>query len=99
VDFTLGDYDSAIAYALKFQQVNPTFLPGDTTLAEAYAMKGDREHARAAMETELKADPSITISASIRFHEDPANHLPPEYQKWFRQVELPALRLAERFQA
>jgi tetratricopeptide (TPR) repeat protein len=94
VQFMLGDYDSAITYAHRFQEINPTYMPGDPTAAAAYASKGDREHANAAMEAALKADPTMSISASIRVIEDPASHIHPAYKSWFLQSYVPALRLA-----
>lgn len=96
VEFMLGDYDSAIAWALRFRELNPTFRPSDTntTLAVAYAMKGERERARAAMEASLKANPKNTISAYVSMMEDPANRFPPAYRTWALQTYVPALRLA-----
>lgn len=94
VEFMLGDYDAAIAWALKFRESNPTFRPGESTLAVAYAMKGDRERARAAMEASIKADPTNTVSANVRNIEDPANHVNPAYRAWFLQTYVPAMRLA-----
>jgi len=93
VEFMLGNYDRAIAWSLKFRESNPTFNPGDTTLAVAYAMKGDRERARAAMEVALKGDPANTISASIKYS-DESNYADPAHRTWFLQTYVPAMRLA-----
>ena len=94
VEYMLGDYDSAIDWALKFRQKNPTFLAGDTTLATAYALKGERERAKAAVEQALKANPKLTISNVVRSLKDPADNTHPAFRTWALETDVPAMRLA-----
>ena len=94
VEYMLGDYDSAIDWALKFRQKNPTFLAGDTTLATAYALKGERERAKAAVEQALKANPKLTISSVVRSLKDPADRTHPAFRTWALETDVPAMRLA-----
>lgn len=94
VEYMLGHYDSAIAWSLKFREINPTFKASDTTLATAYALKGDRERAKAAVEQSLKAEPTLTISGAVRSLNDPANHVHPDYRTWALATDVPAMQLA-----
>lgn len=94
VEFMLGHYDAAIEWGLKARAISPSFSPGDPTLALAYALKGDTVRAKAEREASLKIDPSSTISQTLHFFEDPANHHHPAYVRWVRETVVPAMRLA-----
>jgi TolB-like protein/Tfp pilus assembly protein PilF len=95
VEFMLGNYSSSIEWALKYRERNPTYFLGDATPALAYALKGDREAAKAAMEVALKADPTgNTITGSERWIDDPPVPFHPAYRIWLRQTYLPAMRRA-----
>ena len=94
VEYMLGHYDASIAWWLKFRENNPIYQAGDTTLATAYALKGDRERAKAAVEQALKADPSLTISGVVRSLNNPANHFHPDFRTWALENDVPAMQLA-----
>ena len=94
VEYMLGHYDAAIDWGLKFREINPTYNASDTTLATAYALKGYRERAKAAVEQALKADPTLSISGVVRSLNDPANHVHPAFRTWALETDVPAMRLA-----
>ena len=94
VEFMLGDYDAAIEWGLKAQAANPTWYARYTTLAAAYAMKGDRDKASAAAAAAFKADPHNTISGVTTMLDFSLVPIHPAYRTWSVEHGIPALKLA-----
>jgi TolB-like protein/thioredoxin-like negative regulator of GroEL len=94
VEFMLGNHDAAIEWGLKAKAANPTWYARYTTLATAYAMKGDREKATAAAATAFKANSRNTISGTTILLDFPLIPVHPAYRTWALQHLVPAMKLA-----
>jgi adenylate cyclase len=94
VEFMLEDYDAAIEWGLKAQAANPTWYARYTTLAAAYAMKGDREKAAAAAAATFKANSRATTSGTTIMLDFPLVPVHPAYRTWALQHLVPAMKLA-----
>lgn len=91
--FMVGDYDATIRFGLKAQVARPS-AGLSTTLAAAYALKGEREKATEAVAAALKDFPELKLSSAIRRYEDPSENFAPAYRKWALEQKVPAMRLA-----
>jgi tetratricopeptide (TPR) repeat protein len=91
VEFMRGENDAAIDWLLRAKTMNAGFSVGrDPTLAAAYAMKGDRAKADAAVAELLQVNPKFTISAMRLF----TSNQSPAYAAYFKSRYEPALRKA-----
>lgn len=93
-EFMLEDYDAAIEWGLKARAANPTWYARYTTLAVAYAMKGEREKATAAAEAAFKANSGNTVSGITMFLKFPLVPVHPAYRTWALEHLIPAMKLA-----
>jgi TolB-like protein/class 3 adenylate cyclase len=94
VEFMLGNSDGAIEWGLKAQAANPTWYARYTTLATAYAMKGDHAKAAAAAAAAFEANRGNTISGATYMLDFPLVPVHPAYRTWALQHVIPAMRLA-----
>jgi len=94
VEFMLGNHDAAIDWGQKAMAADPAWYARYTTLATAYAIKGDRDKAAAAAAAAFKADPRNTISGVSQWLEFPLVPVHPAYRAWALQHLVPAMRLA-----
>lgn len=94
VEFMLGNYDAAIEWGLKAQAANPTWYARYTTLATAYAMKGERDKAAAAAAAAFKANSHNTISGTAVMLDFPLVPVHPSYRAWALEHLIPAMKLA-----
>lgn len=94
VEFMLGNCDAAIEWALKAQAANPTWYARYTTLATAYAVKGERDKAAAAAAAAFKANARNTISGTATMLDFPLVPVHPAYRTWALQHLIPAMQLA-----
>jgi tetratricopeptide (TPR) repeat protein len=94
VEFMLGNYGAAIEWGLKAQAANPTWYARYSTLATAYAMKGDHDRAAAAAAAAFKANSRNTISGTVMMLDFPLIPVHPAYRTWALQQLIPAMKLA-----
>jgi len=94
VAFMLGDNDAAIEWGLKAQAANPSWYARYTTLAMAYASKGEPAKARAAAAAAFQASPVNTVSGVAHNLDFPLIPVHPAYRAWALGHVIPAMRLA-----
>jgi tetratricopeptide (TPR) repeat protein len=88
-----GEFDFAIQYFLKSNQVNSKVAANWTNLAIAYTAKGETDKAALAVAEVKKLNPNANL-ATLSFVQKPMSASPQSYKDWFEKKYLPLYRKA-----